>query len=67
MSRTGWVGWYRTAGDAPWQRGAEADTIGACSRRLADFLKATGIRLQSNLDRCLTTGAVPDVPPRTED
>jgi hypothetical protein len=61
-----WCGWYRPHGSAPWQRAVEADDLAECRRRLDDYLRERGIRLQSNLDVCLTTGAVPDVPPRVE-
>jgi hypothetical protein len=67
MTATLWHGWYRRSGSAPWERGVEADTLPECRRRLDAFLRENGIRLHSNLDACLTSGRVPDVPPRTPD
>jgi hypothetical protein len=49
------------------EHAVEADTLPECSRQFDTFLREQGIRLQSNLDACLTRGQVPDVLPRTSE
>jgi hypothetical protein len=59
MSDTGprWTGWLRRGGR--WRRCCEAPTIGECAR----LLIAEGDRLVlPSRCRCLTLGAVPDLP-----
>ena len=60
----GWTAWFRRRRDGPWEKGAEASSIGQARKRLDDFLRSIGVRLESNLDAVLTTGRIPDVPPR---
>jgi hypothetical protein len=52
-----WVGWLRRGGR--WRRCCEAPTIGECAKQL--FRMGDGLSLPSYC-RCLTLGAVPDLP-----
>lgn len=56
-----WVGWFRLRESAPWRRACTGATLSECSRKLNEATR--GLKLK-NSDYCLTSGAVPNVPPR---
>jgi hypothetical protein len=62
----GWTGWFRRHGRATWEQAVEASDVSTCVRKLLRFLREHKIRLRSNLDRIVTTGAYPDVAGRDE-
>jgi hypothetical protein len=54
-----WTGWLRRRRGSPWWRACQADTIHQCARQL--FRMGDELGLPSYC-RCLTLGAVPDLP-----
>jgi hypothetical protein len=61
-----WLGWFRRHGHATWEQAVQGDSVGACVRKLLRFIRDKRIRLRSSLDRVVTSGAYPCVPPREE-
>ena len=61
-----WLAWFRRGPSATWELAAEAESCSQASKRLTAWLKERGIRLVSNLDRCLTRGSYPDIGARRD-